>query len=444
MITHKTTYLISFIATCIINTSTLAQTDTLNDCINYAYANRSELQKQENAHSRYKKQQTYAKYNLLPTLQAEADHRFVKDNYYYSSVDGYLADESYQLGQLSLSGKLDLFSGGATLNNIKQSKLLLAKNKSDIQVIQNSIKLEVIQIYFSVLLAKENIEVVKNALTITKQQIETVTIYVEEGKQSKVDLLELEDQSEKENSELISAQKEYDQAIIKLKQAINFKEEALEVEDVLQDWSISAIDADSIYLTAISFLPEFEQIRYDSLYWNYAIKQVKAGYLPYLSTSFSLSTGYQNNDIDLTGGTIDRSYKTSKQLDDNFSQQLGISLVIPLYSRHQVKQQIIEKEQQLQDISVDKAQLYQDIYFEIEQLCNTTVRCQENYKTIEKRLEYCSEIYEMRKEQFQHGVLSITDYLIAENKRKNVELLLTYEKYNLLLNLKLIDHYLGK
>ncbi len=91
-----------------------------------------------------------------------------------------------------------------------------------------------------------------------------------------------------------------------------------------------------------------------------------------------------------------------------------------------------------------QAQLYQDIYFEIEQLCNTTVRCQENYSTIEKRLEYCSEIYEMRKEQFQHGVLSITDYLIAENKRKNVELLLTYEKYYLLMNLKLIDHYLGK
>lgn len=50
----------------------------------------------------------------------------------------------------------------------------------------------------------------------------------------------------------------------------------------------------------------------------------------------------------------------------------------------------------------------------------------------------------MRKIQYHHGTLSVTDLLIAENNTINAELEFIYEKYNLEYNLILIDYYCGK
>lgn len=420
-----------------------AQSFNLDELIHYAHTHHSELQKLQNTTHLYNKQLEYSKYSLLPSVQANVDHSFTKDNQYYSDTEGYITDEAYQLGQISISGNLRLFDGLASINKIKQNKLLIDKSISDTKALQNSIKLEVIGAYFEVLMSKENIEVINNSLASTQQQIKNITISVEVGKLSKIDLLELLAQREKENSRLINAQKQYEQSIITLKKALNYTGKKLKIKNITPHLLSQKINIDSIYVKAISILPEFQQIEYDSLYWDYNIKQIKGEYLPFLSTSFSLSSSYQNNDIDITGNTYNENYKKKQQLDDNFNQQIALSLVIPLYSRQQIKQQVLESEISQKNITIEKAQLYQDLYFEIEQLCNETNKRQAYIQTLNKRLKYYTEIFEMRKEQYSHGILSITDYLIADNNVKNAELLLSYEKYNLLYNLKVISHYLG-
>ena len=393
---------------------------SLEECINYAYAHRCELQKQDNAQNHYTKQHQYSKYKLLPNLQASAGHYFTKDNLYYSSLDGYVDDEAYQLGEMSLSSDLTLFDGLATINMIKQNKILIAKNESQTKAIQNTIKLEVIQAYYQVLMTKENIEVIKSSLSSTEERIDIVTIAVEAGKQSKIDLLELQAQREQERSRLINAEQRYQEAIITLKQAINYTEKVLTIDNVMPSFITNRINPDSIYIKAISFLPEFQLVEYDSLYWDYNLKRIKAGYLPFLSSTFSLSSNYQNNAIDLTADVPDKNYTFNQQLDDNFNQQIGLSLVIPLYSRHQVKHQVLENEREQKNVAIEKTQLYQDIYYEIEKLSNETNKRLDCINTLKKRLDYYTEIFEMRQEQYSHGILSITDYLIADNNVKNV------------------------
>ena len=203
------------------------------------------------------------------------------------------------------------------------------------------------------------------------------------------------------------------------------------------------LNTDSLFLHAISFLPEFKTVEYDSIYWDYNIKQIKAGYLPFLSTTFALSSSYQNNAIDLSGDTPSREYNTSTQLDHNTTQQVGLSLVIPLYSRHQVKQQLLENRTQQKNVAIEKAQLDADLYFQLEKLCNEAT-FQINYITsLEQKLQYYKDIYNLRQEQYKHRTLSITDFIIADNNAKNTELILNYEHYNLLYKLKVIEHYYG-
>ena len=40
-------------------------------------------------------------------------------------------------------------------------------------------------------------------------------------------------------------------------------------------------------------------------------------------------------------------------------------------------------------------------------------------------------VYEMRREQYRYGTLSIADLLIAENNMRNAEIELIYAKYSL-------------
>jgi len=420
-----------------------SQDMSLNDCIEYSFEHRVELKKQENQQSYYQNNYKYSKYELLPSVNSRMDFNFAGNKSYAQNEGGYRFKNN-ENGQWNISANLVLFNGFQTINKIKQSKTLIARNTSYTQSIKNHIKLEVIQAYYSLLMAQENIIITKQAIEVTDQQIAYIQIAVEGGKTSEIDLLEVKAQLEKEKSFYISSMKEMEIAQIKLKKSINYTDtNSIKIQsEYLQRNLTKPLNPDSIYFLAINQLPEFKMATYDSLYWHYAIKQIKAQYLPYLTGNASVATYYNRRAIDLSD--INSSYKANNQLENNLNHQVGLSLIIPIYSKHKTKIQQLDKEKQLQDVNIDKEQLYKDIYFEIEQLCKETQRQQEKIKTIEKRLNYYTTIYSMRAEQYKQGVLSINDLLIADTNKKKTELNLSYEKYTLLYKLKIIDFYSGK
>ena len=53
-------------------------------------------------------------------------------------------------------------------------------------------------------------------------------------------------------------------------------------------------------------------------------------------------------------------------------------------------------------------------------------------------------VYEMRREQYRYGTLSIADLLIAENNMRNAEIEWLYAKYSLQYNMALVEFYSGK
>jgi len=415
----------------------------LEDCIENAFLNRVELKKQENQHSYYQNNYQYSKYELLPSVNSRIDFNFTGKKTYYQNQGGYRFQNN-ENGQWNISSNLVLFNGFQTINKIKQSKTLISRNTTYTQSIKNNIKLEVIKAYYSLLMAQENIIITKQAIEVTNQQIAYIQIAVDGGNTSEIDLLEVKAQLEKEKSFYISSMKEMETARIKLKKSINYTDtNSIEIRSVFLKNTISKqINSDSIYFLAINQLPEFKMATYDSLYWQFAIKQIKAQYLPYLTGNASVATYYNRNSIDVS--SINKKYRANNQLENNLNHQVGLSLIIPIYSKHKTKIQQLDKEKQLKDVNLDKEQLYKNIYFEIEQLCKETQRQQEKIQTIEKRLKYYTTIYSMRAEQYKQGVLSINDLLIADTNKKKTELNLSYEKYTLLYKLKIIDFYSGK
>ncbi len=417
----------------------LAQSLSLDDCIKYAFQNRVELKKQQNSIRASQKQFEYSKYELLPLVNTRSNYGWNAQKDLNTETSEWEKSNT-QNGSISLYTELMLFNGLSSLNKIKQSKIMFARNKSYFEAVKNTIKLEVIQAYFELLMAKENQLIAEASIHSITEQVLLINEAVKIGKTSEIDLLEIKAQQAKEQSYLVRADKQYELSIIKLKKATNYKRDlSIVVYTNINALITSVVDIDSVFYQAIEILPEFKMAKQDSLYQNSAIKILKAQYLPVVSFSNNLSSQYLKS-ANLKGN----SYNFNNQINNNIVNTIGLSVSIPIYSKQRVKKQKLELDRKLYDIIVDNKQLFNDIYFEIEQLCIETNNRQENLKLLEKRFNYYSEIYEMRKTQYHHGTLSITELMIAEKNRKDAELQIAYERYNLQFNLKMVEFYKGK
>lgn len=416
----------------------IAQPLSLNDCISYAFQNRVELQKQHNAIGTAQKQFEYSKYELLPLVRNDANYAYNARKVFNAETTEW-EKQNTENGFVSLYAELMLFNGLSTLNKIKQSKVLLARSKSYHQTIKNNIKLETIQAYYELLMSKENQLITKASMESIKEQVLLIEESVKSGKTSEIDLLEIKAQLAKEFSYSLRADKQYEQSVIKLKKTLNYKRtNDLKVYSVAVATQKFGVNTDSIFLQALALLPEFKLAKQDSIYQNYAIKILNGQYFPVVAFSNNLSTQYLKSP-NLTGN----NYSFNNQINNNWVNTLGLSVSVPIYSKHLVKKQKIELERQFYDINADNKQLFNDVYFEIEQLCRETNNRQENIKVLEERFDYYQKIYEMRKTQYYHGVLSITELMIAEKNRKDAELQVAYERYNLQFNFKMIEFYKG-
>ncbi|MDR0682424.1 MAG: hypothetical protein LBG15_11350 [Dysgonamonadaceae bacterium] len=65
-------------------------------------------------------------------------------------------------------------------------------------------------------------------------------------------------------------------------------------------------------------------------------------------------------------------------MKNNLMKTVGFSLIIPVYNQHEIKKQVLKKERQLSDILLANNQLYKDVYFEIEKLCQEVRQSRKN------------------------------------------------------------------
>ncbi len=75
--------------------------------------------------------------------------------------------------------------------------------------------------------------------------------------------------------------------------------------------------------TAMQIRPEVKNGELGVQVAQYDLKKAKAGYLPVASIGANLATGYSDN----------RSDAYLKQLDNNFYQQIGLTLSVPIFTK---------------------------------------------------------------------------------------------------------------
>lgn len=347
---------------------------------------------------------------------------------------------NYKTGVTPSSGygvnsAVTLYNGGYYKNDIKAKQLSLQVAGLDIQASENDITLQITQAYLNILLARENIVYQLDVVNTLKAQVAQGQQRFDAGTIAKKDLLELQAVLANDQYNLVAEQNTKRQYILTLKQLLQLPSETnfdIVMTDTIAIASLSAPLSEAQQI-ALQNRPEVKSSELSVQVSELNIEKAKVGLRPSLDAGGSFNSNFAKNGTD----------KYFTQLNNNFYQQLGLSLSVPLFDRRVTQTNVakakIARDQASLSLQNTKTILSQSI----EQAYINVLNAQSQYAAAVEQMKYTEETYRIANEQLKIGVYNTVDYL--QQKNLYVQALQSYiqAKYAVMLYIKIYNFYTG-
>lgn len=435
----KRVYPIFLIAFLVVTSSTNAQIAdkwTLNQMVEYALVNsitvkQSELNL-ETANNNY----TQSRASRLPSLSASGSQSLTKG----TSTDPITYDfvsQTIHSTSVALSASMTLYGGGQINNSIKQNHLLIEQNSLYVEEAKNSITLSVTQGYMEALYYYEGVVIAQENLDASKTQLERSTALYDAGSIAAIDLAEIKSQYASDQYSLVSAQNNYNQQVLTLKQLLELEPDQsfeLSIPDTELTSKVEIPDKYEVYRSAIENMPEIKSASLQQNIGELDLSIAKAGYKPTLSLSGSLSTGYTNT----------QDYSFSEQFDNNFNQRLGLSLSVPIFSKLQTKTSVQNAKISMQSAQLDLVSAKKSLYSNIENAHQSLTASSSELDAVKEQVDAAQTTYDLASQQYKLGLINSTDLLVDQNTLITAQQQYLQTKYRAVLYYSLLKFYAGE
>jgi outer membrane protein len=379
----------------------------------------------------------------------------------------------------SLTSAVTIFNFFSVRNNIEGNKLDNEAARANIDKIRNDIALNVATAYLMVLVSEEQENIAKLAVQLTLQNFDNTKKRVETGVLPELNLAELEAQLALDSSNLITASNTVKQNILQLKAILNVDAgERFVVEtppvSKIPVLSLDELQPEYVYAEAVKNLPQQKvndlRIKAAEKYLTSARGQM----YPTFSLFAGLGTNYANNKIPnvlrVPTGTLDTTGAKANvngtlydvvtpgfknivttsttpfgtQLSDNFRQNIGIQVNIPLFNSGQArtnweKSKLNVNSLQLQK-DLDLIILKQDIYTAY----NDASTAIQKYHAGIKGVQTAEKAYTFAQKRYDVGLLPTIDLLTNQNNLNRARVQLAQAEVDYVFRLKLLEFYKGK
>jgi len=371
-----------------------------------------------------------------PDLSGSATQSMTHHRGNTNPVVGGFQTQSNLAGNYSLNSSLTLYRGGYLNYDIRSKALQLEAANLNTSVAQNDITLQITQAYLNILIAKENIVFQQDLVKTSQAQFELGKTKYDAGSIAKKDLLQLEAQTAGDQYNLVTAQNQYRQNIITLKQILQLPtttgfEPSIPDTLIVEQALPSLLEAQRI---AAQNRPE---VQYNELQIQIAeteLQKAKAGYKPTVSAGGSISSGYSDN----------QDTKYFSQVNDNLFQRVGLTLSIPIFDKR-INKTNVERSK----ILIDQSRLTLEetktiLNQQIEQAYISVLNSYAQYRATRIELRANREAYNISLEQLRLGAINTVDLLVQRNLY--IQSLQNYiqAKYNSVLNTKIYEFYMGR
>ena len=405
-------------------------------------------------------------------LGLDAQYRFgLTEN----PTTGVLQNNDYFSAGVGLQSSVTLFNWFAVRNTIRSNRLTLEADNQETNKVKDDIALSVANAYLGILLAREQANIARNKVDLSKAQLENTRRQVEAGKLPELEAANLEAQLAVDSSVLVSAEGSVTQSLLLMKALLTldagtaFDVTTPPVESIPIE-SLADLQPEAVYTLALANL---SQQKVNELRLQAAQKSAGAArgrMFPSISASGSVGSNYVNLKEPLytigslkstgalanVGGTYydvvapDRVIigqtvaPFGRQIRNNFGQTVGLSLNFPLFNGlsartnwERAKLNVLQYELTKQEGDI---QLKQDIYTAY----TNAVSAVEKFNANKKAVQTAQKVYDFAVKRFDIGLLSTFDLVTSQNNLQRAKYDLVYSQYDYVFKMKLLEYYKGQ
>lgn len=415
---------------------------SLRECCDYAVEHNIGIKQQQNQCRQQEIQLSTAKNARLPEVSGSVGQNF-------SFGRGLTMDNTYtntntSSTSLQLGASVPLFTGFEIPNQIKLNKLNLEAATADLEKAKNDIRMEVAKAYVQILYDMEIADVAHRQIAIDSAQVARLQAFVENGKASGAELSQQKATLASSKLTATQADNNLRMAILTLTQLLELPSPegfsvvrpSLENLDNLVNLG-NQMSPDQIYAEAIGVKPEIlaQQLKLKGT--AHSIKIAQAGNYPTLSLSGGLGTNYYT-----TSGFKSDSF--GKQLENNFSQYIGLNLSVPIFNRFSTRNRIrsARVDQETQQLQLDNTK--KTLYKEIQQVYYNALNAQTKTQSSAEAVNSSKDAFELVQAKYENGKATITEFNEAKNNYMKSESDLVQARYENLYQHALLEFYRGK
>ncbi len=387
-----------------------------------------------------------------------------------NSTGEYVA-ENTSSNSFALTANVTLYNGLSYQNAIHENDYNYQAGVQSVEITKNNISLNILTAYMQVLANYEGVDIAESQMQATQAQIEQTKIYVQAGKYPELNLLQIQSQLASDKLAKVNAENQLKLAKVNLMQLMNLPidysfetERPASIDSLL---NLTALTTNDIYNTATGFLPQVKNAQLITQAGASGVKVAQSLYYPKLTMSGSIrSTGnsliyneyYQEGTIgfvepypaeQVVGYNLESSSSNNfsnlwSQLNSNFNQFIGFNLSIPIFNSFIAKNTVAIAKLNMKNAQLNEEAVKITLRQTIEQAYTNLLAAAEQYSASKDALTSEEETFNNMDKKFKVGLENATDYLIEKSNYTKAQQNVAQAKYNYLLQVKLVDFYLGK
>ncbi len=378
--------------------------------------------------------QNTARWSWLPGVSASASENL-------SFGRGLGGNNTYEQGNSTTTGfsvgaSMNLFDGGATYNQARLSSLNLEAAVADLEKARDDIRIAVAQAYVQILYNYEIVEVARQQVAIDSLQVERLKQLCDAGRSSAAEVSQQKASLAQSRVTLTQAGNNVRSSLLDLAQLLELDTwEGFSVQRPAVSMAQVAIGLpDDIYADALELRPSIraERLRLEGTGRSLAI--ARSAYLPTLSLNGGAGTNYYSNF---------GSDGFWKQLGNNFSQYVGLSLNIPLFNRFGTRNQVrtARLNQSAQQLALRQAE--QTLYKEIQQAWTAAVNARAKWEASQEAQAAAEDAFTLVQAKYENGKATVTEFNEARNQLLKTRSDAVQATYEYLFQTHLVNFYRG-
>lgn len=410
---------------------------SLKECIDHAIKHNLTIQRGSNTIEQNRLTKETNKWSRLPNLSGTASQGWNWGRS-PSPVDNTYTDVQSANANFGLATSVPLFTGLELPNQYALSKLNLQAAFADLEKAKDDLAINVTSKYVQVLFNEELKGIANQQIELSQEQLDRGESLLALGKIAEADVAELRARVKQDELNAVEAHNNYQIALLDLSQLLELDSpESLRVLPLTEDAEGYKLTApEEIYTEALLFKPEIQSAQLKAEGALRSIRIAQSGFMPKLSLSANLSSGYYT----VRGGQYS-GFGT--QLKNNFSQFVGFSLSVPIFNRmatiNRVKAAKVDLSNHKLQLETEKKTLYK----EIQQAWYGATAAEAKYASSQVALEANRISFDLVKQKYELDQTTNLTFNEAKVNLMKAESDQLQAKYDYLFRLKLLNFYKG-